>query len=66
MVLGPGGEPFVICEDEVGKDRNSQHPVVGLDDENLRHEPVEAAKGFLLGGANYVAADVHRRRSEKV
>lgn len=52
MVLGPGSETFVICEDEVGEDGNDQHPVVGLDDENLRHEPVEAAKGFLLGGAD--------------
>jgi len=56
--LDPRRRLLVIGEDEVGADGDGQDPIVGLQDEQLRHEAVEAAKPGLLGSPDPAPADV--------
>lgn len=56
----------MVREHKVCADGNDQHPVVGLDDEDLGHEAVEGAELSLLGRPDPPPTDVQGGRQEEV
>lgn len=66
MVLNPRRLSLVASKDEICANGNSENPIVGLYNEELRHEAVVATEGGILGCTDKSTGYIHRSGAEEV